>query len=356
MNRARSLLGVRATLSRIYAMLEPSYLGLMRSGELDARTNRLMGMLESCRVCPRDCFVNRLQNDVAACYSGLLPIVSSYTPHFGEEPALVGKKGAGNVFLGLCNLRCVYCQNYQISQTFKEQRKNEVSFERLAEIFLELQELGCHNINWVSPTHFVPQLVKSLFIAAKHGLRIPIVYNTNAYDSVEALRLLDGIVDVYLPDLKYSDEGAGREYSKVAEYVRHSRAAIQEMYRQVGDDLTYDENGLLKRGLVVRLLVLPNDIGGIGESLKWIKDNLSAKVAVSLMAQYFPTNKVCGDRYPLITRKIRWSEWLTAIEQLDSLGMEEGWLQDFESASEYYKPDFGDPAVPFKDIVDFRTQ
>jgi putative pyruvate formate lyase activating enzyme len=335
-------------------MREPSYIKLLETGELESRAERLMEMLRACRICPRDCDVNRLDNEVAACYSGLLPIVSTYTAHFGEEPALVGTCGAGNVFMGLCNLRCVYCQNYQISQTFKEQRKNEVSFERLAEIFLELQERGCHNINWVSPTHFVPQLVKSLQIAAQRGLRLPVVYNTNSYDSVEVLKLLDGIVGVYLPDLKYSEDYAGREYSKVTEYVRHSRAAIAEMHRQTGDALEYDENGLLERGLIIRLLVLPNDIAGIFDSLRWIRDNLSPKVAVSLMAQYFPTNKVALDRYPLISRKIRWSEWLTAIEQLESLGMDEGWMQDFQSASEYYRPDFGNAGLPFKDIIDFQ--
>ena len=335
-------------------MSEPSYVELLRTGELASRVDRLMDMLRVCRICPRDCDVNRLNNEVAACYSGLLPIVSTYTPHFGEEPSLVGTHGAGNVFLGLCNLRCVYCQNYQISQTFKEQRANEVSFERLAEIFLELQERGCHNINWVSPTHFAPQLAKSLFIGAERGLRLPVVYNTNAYDAVEVLKLLDGIVDVYLPDLKYSDDAAGREYSKVTEYVSHSRAAIKEMYRQVGDRLEYDDNGLLRRGLIVRLLVLPNDIGGISESLRWISTELSPKVAVSLMAQYFPTNKVALERYPLISRKIRWSEWLSAIEQMESLGMDEGWQQDFDSAAEYYRPDFGDAKLPFKDIVDFQ--
>lgn len=336
-------------------MRQPSYVGLLESGELEQRIESLMEMLRVCRICPRDCDNDRLNNEVAACYSGLLPIISAYTPHFGEEPALVGTHGAGNVFLGLCNLRCVYCQNYQISQTFKEQRKNEVSFDRLAEMFLELQEQGCHNINWVSPTHFAPQLAKSLLLAARRGLRLPVVYNTNAYDSVDVLKLLDGIVDVYLPDLKYSDDEAGREYSKVTAYVRHSRAAIKEMYRQKGDSLEYDENGLLQRGLIIRLLVLPNDIAGITESLTWIRDELSPKVAVSLMAQYFPTNKVGLERYPLISRKIRWSEWLSAVEQMESLAMEEGWMQDFDSAAEYYRPDFGVAKVPFKDIQDFTS-
>ena len=337
-------------------MHEPSYARLLRSGELARRAAALIEMLARCRICPRDCDVNRLNNEVAACYSGLLPIVSSYTAHFGEEPALVGTNGAGNIFLGLCNLRCVYCQNYQISQTFREQRKNEVTFERLAEIFLDLQRQGCHNINWVSPTHFASQLVKSLHIAAERGLRLPVVYNTNAYDSVEVLKLLDEVVDIYLPDLKYSEDEMGREYSKVTEYVRHSRAAIKEMYGQVGDELVFDENGLLKRGLIIRLLVLPNDIAGIKDSLRWIRDELSPRVTISLMAQYFPTNKVGLDRYPLISRKIRWSEWLRAIEQMESLGMDEGWMQDFDSAAEYYRPDFGNAEMPFKDIEDFISQ
>lgn len=336
-------------------MHEPSYVKLLESGELAARVAALMQMLESCRICPRDCDVNRLNNEVAACYSGLLPIVSAYTPHFGEEPALVGTHGAGNVFLGLCNLRCVYCQNYQISQTFKAQRQYEVTFERLAEIFLDLQAQGCHNLNWVSPTHFASQLVKSLHLAAVQGLRLPVVYNTNTYDAVEVLQLLDGVVDIYLPDLKYSDDEAGREYSKVTEYVRHSRAALKEMYRQVGDTLVYGADGLLKRGLIIRLLVLPNDIAGIRQSLDWIRTELSPKVAVSLMAQYFPTNKVGVERYPLISRKLRWSEWLTAIEQMEALGMEEGWMQDFDSAAEYYRPDFGNAEMPFQDILDFKS-
>src|SRR5215470_5478015 len=218
-------------------MRGPSYVEMLESGELESRVESLMAMLSDCRVCPRDCGNNRFKGELAACYSGLLPIVSSYTAHFGEEPVLVGTHGAGNVFLGLCNLRCVYCQNYQISQTFKEQRKNEISIERLAEIFLELQDCGCHNINWVSPTHFVPQLVSALLIAAERGLRLPVVYNTNAHDSVEVLKLLCGIVDVYLPDLKYSQDEAGMLYSKVPQYVAHARAAISEMYSQMGDTL-----------------------------------------------------------------------------------------------------------------------
>src|SRR5437867_4380132 len=216
--------------------MEPEYLKLLSKGELAERAERLEAMLASCTICPKDCGNNRLNDEIAACYSGRLPIVSSYTPHFGEEPCLSGTRGAGNIFFGNCNLRCVYCQNYQISQTWKEQKKNEVTHERLAEMMLELQDRGVHNIGFVSPTHFAPQMARAIHIAAEQGLRLPIVYNTNAYDSVEVLRLLDGIVDVYLPDLKYADSDAGFQYSKVRDYTHHARAAITEMHRQMGDE------------------------------------------------------------------------------------------------------------------------
>src|ERR1043166_5314477 len=179
----------------------PSYRALWGQGLLESRVAELEKLLERCTVCPRDCLNNRLNNEIAACYSGRLPIVSSYTAHFGEEPPLVGTKGAGNVFFGNCNLRCVYCQNYQISQRHKEQLRNEVTHERLAEMMLELQAKGCHNINFVSPTHFAPQMARGILLAAQAGLKLPIVYNTNAYDSVEVLRLLEGIVGVYLPEI-----------------------------------------------------------------------------------------------------------------------------------------------------------
>src|SRR4051794_23199650 len=261
----------------------PRYLTLLKTGELAHRVDKLEAMLASCMICPKDCGNDRLNDEIAACYSGRLPIVSSYTAHFGEEPCLSGTKGAGNIFFGNCNLRCVYCQNYQISQTWKEQRKNEITHERLAEMMLELQDRGCHNIGFVSPTHFAPQMARAILIAADKGLKLPIVYNTNAYDSVEVLKLLDGIVDVYLPDLKYADSDAGFQYSKVRDYAVHARAAIKEMHRQMGDKLVFGEDSLLKRGLLIRLLVLPNDIAEIEKNLRWIGDELSPKTAVSLM-------------------------------------------------------------------------
>jgi putative pyruvate formate lyase activating enzyme len=335
---------------------EPGYQRLLASGELPRRVAALEALLERCTVCPRDCLNNRLRDEIAACYSGRLPIVSSYTAHFGEEPPLVGSRGAGNIFFGNCNLRCVYCQNYQISQTHKQQIKNEVTHERLAEMMLELQARGCHNINFVSPTHFAPQMARAILIAAEKGLRLPIVYNTNAYDSVEVLRLLEGIVDVYLPDLKYSGDEEGFLYSKVRSYRDVSRAALTEMHRQMSDALVYDQDGLLKRGLVIRLLVLPNDIGGVGESLQWIHRELSPRVAVSLMAQYYPT-KVAGTnpRYILLSRRLRESEWLSAVAALDELSMQEGWMQEYDGAAFYYRPDFSDAETPFRDVRDFQS-
>ena len=335
---------------------EPSYRALLDNGILERRVEELEKLLERCTVCPRDCLNNRLNNEIAACYSGRLPIVSSYTAHFGEEPPLVGAKGAGNVFFGNCNLRCVYCQNYQISQRHKEEIKNEVTHERLAEMLLELQARGCHNVNFVSPTHFAPQMARSIFIAAQKGLCVPVVYNTNTYDAVSVLRLLDGIVDIYLPDLKYADDESGYLYSKVSGYKEISRAALREMYRQTGDELVFDEDGLLKRGLVVRLLVLPNDIGSVSESIEWIRDELSPRVAISLMAQYYPTHQAAANkRYVLLSRRIRESEWMKATAALEELGMSEGWVQEFDGASYYYRPDFTDADRPFRDIRDFES-
>ncbi len=338
------------------AEYRPSYLALYESGELERRVHALEKLLLNCTVCPLDCGNNRMENQLARCFSGRLPIVSAYTPHFGEEPALTGTGGAGNVFFGNCNLRCVYCQNYQISQAHKAQLKNEVTHERLAEMMLELQSRGCHNINFVSPTHFAPQVARAVLLAAGRGLRLPIVYNTNAYDSVEVLRLLEGVVGVYLPDLKYADSAEGYTYSKVPHYAERARAALKEMYRQTGDELVFGPDGMLRRGLVVRLLVLPNDLAGVRESLEWIREELSPRVAVSLMAQYYATNKAATDeRYTLLSRRISESEWWRAVSLLERLGMEEGWMQEYDGASHYYRPDFTDPETPFKDIRDFQS-
>jgi len=332
----------------------PGYVSLLESGELQERVERLYELLGACTVCPRNCGNNRLENVLASCAAGADPVVSACTPHFGEEPVLSGTRGAGNVFFGNCNLRCVYCQNFQISQDFAGQRANEMPVERLAEKILDLQGRGCHNIGFVSPTHYAPQMARAILLAARGGLRLPIVYNTNAYDSVEVLRLLDGIVDVYLPDLKYADSGAGSLYSKVPDYAERSREALVEMYRQKGTRLVHSDDGLLRSGLLVRILVLPNGVAGASESVAWIAETLSPRVAISLMAQYYPIHRAASDgRYEALNRSISAGEWEEAIAALEGNGLEQGFQQELDTASRYYRPDFRDPDVPFKDIRDF---
>jgi putative pyruvate formate lyase activating enzyme len=341
----------------------PGYLRLLESGELSERAGQLEEMLARCTICSWDCGINRLEDETKVCVAGRLPIVSSYAPHFGEEPALSGThlprgeaRGAGNVFFGHCTLRCVYCQNWQISQNLRQRPANEVSIERLAAMMLELQDQGCHNIGLVSPTHFAPQMARAVEIAARRGLHLPLVYNTNAYDSVEALRLLDGVLDIYLPDLKYADDEAARRYSKAPRYVASARAAIREMYRQVGGAAIYDQRGLLRRGLVIRLLVLPNGLAGLRDSLEWIARELSTSVTLSVMSQYYPSHKAAGSGlYPLLSRKVRPPEFEQVVEWIEELGFENGWTQPLgEAASDYYRPDFSDSRRPFADARDFQ--
>jgi putative pyruvate formate lyase activating enzyme len=335
-------------------MYIPPYRALFQSGELARRAEQLVAMLASCNICPLDCQVDRLAGEISRCYSARLPIVSSYCPHFGEEPALVGTHGVGNIFFGNCNLKCSYCQNYEISQRWKDERKNEVTVERLAEMMIELQEVHhCHAIGFVSPTHFVPQMVEGILEACKLGLHLPIIYNTNAYDSVEVLQLLDGIVDIYLPDIKYAEDEVGYRYSGVKEYVRHSRNALREMYRQMGSSLTIGEDGLVKRGLIIRHLVLPNDLAGSHETLSFVANELSDRLTLSVMSQYYPTNKITNEQadkleyLQLLNRRIREREYDKVLDLLDEFGFDQGWAQEFES-QDYYRPDFADRSMPFK--------
>ena len=335
-------------------MIDPGYVSLLDSGELEERVERLYGLLSACTVCPRNCGNDRLAGVLASCASGADPVVSAYTPHLGEEPVLSGTKGAGNIFFGNCNLRCVYCQNFQISQDYAGQLRNTASVERVAQMMLELEARGCHNIGFVSPTHYAPQMARAILLAAREGLRLPIVYNTNAYDSVEVLRLLDGIVDIYLPDLKYADSAAGWTYSKVPAYAERAREALIEMYRQKGSRLVLGEDGLLKSGLLVRVLVLPNNAAGVGDSLAWIAEALSPRVAVSLMAQYYPIHRAAGGgRYETLGRSITAAEWEEALSSLAGNGLEQGFQQELETANRYYRPDFRDRDTPFRDIRDF---
>ena len=314
----------------------PGYLKLLKTGGLRKKADALMGILKNCTLCPRDCRVDRTAGSLGYCRSGYLPIISSYCAHHGEEPGLSGTKGSGTIFFGNCNLRCVFCQNHQISQPVCSLKEKEVGFEILADMMLELQSLGCHNINFVSPSHFAAQIVMAVDIAASKGLMIPLVYNTNGYDSLDTLRLLEGTIDIYLPDIKYSDDNAAMEYSKVEDYVEHSRAAILEMKRQVGD-LIIDAEGIAQRGLIIRHLVLPNDLAGSRESLRFIAEKVGRETYLSVMSQYFPTHKAA--EYPLISRPISFREYEKALEWLDSFGLENGWMQEHSSRN-YYRPDF----------------
>ncbi len=314
----------------------PRYLRLLESGELHKRSVILEGLLGDCTLCPRNCRVDRIKDELGFCRSEYLPIVANYCAHHEEEPVISGTKGSGTIFFGNCNLRCVFCQNHQISQPVSSLKRNEVSFERLAEIMLELQSIGCHNINFVSPSHFTAQIVRAVEIAASKGLCIPLVYNTNGYDSIQILKFLDGIIDIYLPDIKYSDDNAALEYSNAKDYVRHSRTAIIEMKRQVRD-LIVDTTGIAMRGLIVRHLVLPNDLAGSKESLRFISEEVGKTTFISAMSQYFPTHKAGG--YPLISRPIGQREYEKVLQWLERFGLENGWVQDY-SSKDYYCPDF----------------
>ena len=338
----------------------PSYLALSRSGELARRADALERMLASCDICPLDCHVDRLAGEIARCYSAAKPIVSSYCPHFGEEPALTGTHGVGNIFFGNCNLRCVYCQNYQISQNHRAEIANEVTVERLADMMLELQDAHhCHAIGLVSPTHFVPQIVRALDHAARRGLHLPLIYNTNAYDALHVLQLLDGVVDIYLPDFKYASDEAGMTFSKVEGYFTHASRALCEMHRQVGSTLVRGDDGLVKRGLIIRHLILPNDIAGSRETLAFIARDLGTDVTLSVMAQYYPTNRVTDENAAraeslmLLNRGIRPGEYHAVLALLEEFGFENGWVQEFD-AEGYYRPDFSDRTEPFKDRRDFQ--
>lgn len=314
----------------------PRYIDLMESGEIHNRSLLIEDILRDCAICPRDCHIDRISDKEGFCRSGYLPIVSGHCVHHGEEPVLSGTKGSGAIFFGNCNLRCVFCQNHQISQPSGALKGEEVSHERLAEIMLGLQEIGCHNINFVSPSHFAAQIVKSVEIAVSKGLSIPLVYNSNGYDALQTLKYLDGIIDIYLPDIKYADDSCASEYSNAKDYVRHSRAAILEMKRQVGD-LVVDSSGVAIRGLIIRHLVLPNELAGSEESLRFIKEEVGSGTFISVMSQYFPTHK--ADRYPLLSRPIRSREYERALEWLERFGLENGWIQDY-SSKDYYCPDF----------------
>ena len=280
--------------------LYPSYLGLRESGELEKRVEKGIQSLEKCRLCPWDCEINRLKNEKGLCKIGRFVRVASYSPHLGEESCLRGWRGSGTIFFSGCNLRCVFCQNYDISQNVKGVETKPL---QLAKIMLELQDLGCHNINLVTPEHVVPQILEALLYAVDMGLRLPIVYNTSGFDSLESLSLMEGIVDIYMPDFKYWDEEKSKRYLKSPKYPDTARKAIKEMYRQAGD-LVMDDKGLARRGVLVRHLVMPGALEDSREIMQFLSQEISPFTYVNIMNQYHPTHKVDSENYPEIDRRI----------------------------------------------------
>jgi len=330
--------------------IEPGYITLYHSGELAERVRALEKRLEECDICPRECGANRLIGGLGSCNSAYLPIVSSFCAHHGEEPVLSGSRGSGTVFFGNCNMRCVYCQNHQISQDPKAQKHYEVEPRVLAERMIYLQDnQRCHNINLVSPSHFVPQIMRAVLEAVPMGLRLPLVYNTGSYDSVKTLHELDGVVDIYLADIRYASNEWAKKFSGVSNYVENSRAAIKEMQRQVGD-LEVDDEGIAQKGLIIRHLILPNGIAGSEDSLRWLVNEVSPNVAVSIMSQYYPAHK--AHRYPLLARRILPEEYAEVVGLAERVGIINGWIQGMESA-EHYRPDFSDKE-PFPVRADKR--
>jgi len=296
---------------------EPAYLRLHRSGELRARAQEARRHLERCDLCANDCGVNRLRDLTGArCQTYERARVHAFFPHHGEEAVLSGRRGSGTIFFSFCNLHCVFCQNWEISWRGDG---NLVSDAALAEMMLELQRLGCHNVNLVSPSHVVAQILAALPLAAEGGLRLPLVWNSGGFDSLAALRLLDGVVDVYMPDMKYGDSETARRYSRIAGYVEANRAAVKEMHRQVGD-LVLDEQGLARRGLLVRHLVLPSGLAGTEEVLRFLAEEVSPRTWVNLMDQYRPCFR--ATRISRLARRPTSAELAEALEAARRHGLE----------------------------------
>src|SRR3989338_1082154 len=295
-------------------MFQPGYIKLYKSGELKKRVEKTVNLMKQCQICPRRCKVNRLENEKGICKVGRLPMVSSYNPHFGEESPLVGTQGSGTIFLTSCNLGCIFCQNYDISHLGEGY---EISIERFAKMMIELQNIGCHNINFVTPTHVVPQILEALPIAVEMGLKIPLVYNTGGYDIIETLMIIEGIFDIYMPDFKFTDSDIANRLCKARDYPEVATKAIKEMHRQVGD-LVINNHGIAERGLIVRHLIMPNELAGTRKVMHFLANEISKNTYVNIMDQYHP----CGlaHKYPEINRRITTEEFSNAI----NIAREEG--------------------------------
>jgi putative pyruvate formate lyase activating enzyme len=296
----------------------PAYVRAFEEGLLHERAEQALESLRSCRVCPRDCQIDRFNNKIGVCKSGRQARVASAFPHFGEEDCLRGWNGSGTIFFGWCNLRCVFCQNFETSQ-FGD--GTEVSAMELASMMLDLQAIGCHNVNFVTPEHVVPQILEALVVAVERGLRLPLVYNTSAYDSLESIRLMDGLVDIYMPDFKLWDAEHCRTYLVASDYADAARTVIAAMYAQVGE-LKVDEDGMALRGVLVRHLVMPGLLNDTREIMRWLATALSRDTYVNVMDQYYPAHKAeTNPRFAQINRRLRGSEFEEALEDARSAGL-----------------------------------
>lgn len=307
-----------------------AYVKLQRTGELAKRAEEARRRLAECRLCPRECGANRLTGSTGACQTGVRAVVSSCFPHFGEEEPLVGRSGSGTIFFAWCNLRCVFCQNSELSAYGEGQ---EASPDGIAAMMLGLQEQGCHNINLVSPTHAVAQILEALELASQQGLRLPLVYNSGGYESVETLKLLDGVVDIYMPDMKYADAAVAERYSGVPHYPQVNRAAVKEMHRQVGD-LVLDTMGIAQRGVLVRHLVLPGGLAGTGDTARFLAHEVSPNTYFNIMDQYRPRYRAA--QFPPLDRPISRQEYRDAIRLARNAGLHR--LDTRESRRVYFSP------------------
>lgn len=300
----------------------PAYLDAFKSNKLKKAAEQLFDSLKSCVICPRKCKVNRLKNRTGFCKTGKLAKVYSFMCHHGEEPPVSGSKGSGAIFFSHCNMGCVYCQNYEFSQ---KGAGREYTFDELAGLMLKLQGLGCHNINLVTPTHVLPQILLSLELAIPQGLKIPLVYNTGGYELAETIKLLDGIVDIYLPDMRYADSAVSLKLSLASDYPKYNQEAVKEMHRQVGT-AEFDAAGLIRRGLIIRHLVLPNQLSGTDKIMRFIAKEISEDTYISLMSQYLPYHLASG--YPEISRRLKKEEYAEAKKILEQHNLFNGWIQE----------------------------
>ncbi|WP_223922387.1 radical SAM protein [Geobacter sp. AOG2] len=299
-----------------------NYLTLYQSGELLKRVRTAYARLAACDLCPHDCGVNRLRGERGVCGAGAHPAIASANVHHGEEPPISGERGSGTIFLTGCSLKCRFCQNFPISQMGNGET---ITTKVLADRMLRLQRQGVHNINFVTPTHYLPQILAALYLAIPQGFRLPLVWNSSGYEKVDALALLDGVVDVFLPDMKYVVNETAERFSSAPGYRDHNRPAVREMLRQVGH-LELDDEGLAVKGLIIRHLVLPDGLAGTRETLSWIAENLGTETHISLMRQYFPAHLAVD--MPSLGRKITDDEYAEAVQALEDFDLENGWVQD----------------------------